>query len=182
VAQQWLKRRPDRNAGHGRPSRHGRSGVRCSGHHEDHHRCLNEALRILGSFLTIARSFAGDRFRHSRCHLIDARTSAALRSEQEDIARWNNCLCKVFPQTAKPPAALPTALPSSPPYVPFSWTASCGLSKLGREVVRKPSHSSQRGQSFPRMRGTPQPRRSDHSVPAVTLKTGALQFLQNVTI
>jgi hypothetical protein len=49
----------------------------------------------------------------------------------------------VKPQTAKPsanPLRL-TALPSSP-YVPFSWTAFVGMSKLGSEVMRQTSPSS----------------------------------------
>jgi len=45
------------------------------------------------------------------------------------VAHWNNRLCKVFRSNSKAAGSQPTALPSSP-FVPFSWTASCGLSKL----------------------------------------------------
>src|SRR6516165_8540305 len=45
-----------------------------------------------------------------------------------------------------------------PPYVPFSWTASCGLSKPGGEVMRASPSSPSR--PFRRRRGRPSPTRA----------------------
>ena len=62
---------------------------RHSGHREDHHRSLNDALRIRGSFLTIVRSFLGrlDRQASSRRRLGNSMLHAMRHCVTEITSR-----------------------------------------------------------------------------------------------